>query len=220
MTDRLCGLRALTRRVLRDRGGLALIEFAYVTPVFLLFSLTGIELTNFVITRMRISQIALHLADNSSRVGEGTMLEAKKIREKDINDILTGAGLSAGEMELYKKGRVIISSLEPVASPNPTKKYKIGWQRCRGDLTSHASSYGEAGKSSGTNMNGMGPAGHQVTAPDDGGTMFVEVYYEYKPIIATAYVPKPITEVASMMIRDRRDMTKVYNDEKVSKATC
>lgn len=221
MIDRLLHARGLLRRLRDDTRGLALLEFAFFVPIFLTMCLAGTELTNYIITRMRISQIALHLSDNAARMGAGSMLAAKTISESDINDVLVGAGWQSGELDLFKNGRVIISSVEPMANPNTNKRYKIGWQRCRGDKTTHVSQFGVAGQPSGTNLTGVGPTGQKITAPDDGGTMFVEVFYEYQPIVKTSLSPSTtMTEVASMMIRDRRDMTTIYNAEKVAKSTC
>lgn len=205
----------------RDTSGLALLEFALTLPLLLTMGLTGAEITNYIITKMRISQIALHLADNAARIGSGSQLQAKTITETDINDLLTGAQLQSGELDLVANGRVIISSLEPVANPNTTNKYKIGWQRCKGAKTSKTSSYGVAGQSSGLNMTGMGPAGRQAFAPDGGSTIFVEVYYEYTPLIRTSLSPDTqMTEIASMMVRDRRDLSQIYNAENATKSLC
>lgn len=207
----------LAHRLRHDASGLALLEFGLILPIFLVMSLTGAELTNYIITRMRISQIALHLADNAARVGSGSMLQAKTISESDINDLLTGAGYQAGELNLYKQGRVMISSVEPMASPNTDNRYKIAWQRCRGDKP-YDSPYDNVL----TNISGgVGPAGRQVTAPDNGATMFVEVYYQYTPLVRTSLSPSTeIKEIASMMVRDRRDTTQIYNVEKAAKSTC
>ena len=62
-------------------------------------------------------------------------------------------------------------------------------------------------------MAGIGPAARQVTVALTGGaTMFVEVYYVYKPLLLNIIAPSgPITEVASMAVRDRRDLSQVYN---------
>jgi len=191
-------------RALRsDTSGLALLEFAFMLPIFLTISLTGAEVTNYVITKMRVSQIALHLADNAARVGTGSQLEAKTVTEADINDLLVGAQYQSGELDLFANGRVILSSVEPVASPNTTNKFKIRWQRCKGNKTSHASTYGVAGD---TNLDGMGPANRKAMAPEDGVAMFVEVYFEYKPLVKMSLSPSAnMTEIASMMVRDRRD---------------
>ena len=199
---RLHGARATLRRLARDVRGLALLEFAFILPMFLVLSLTGAELTNYIIVRMRVSQLALQLADNAARIGSGSQLQAKTIAETDINDLLTGAGLQAGELDLYGRGRVMISSLEPMASPNTSGQYKIAWQRCRGSKV-----YDSPYDNTTTNISGgIGPAGQKVTAPDYGVTMFVEVAYNYQPLVKTSLSPSSdIKEFASMMVRDRRD---------------
>lgn len=192
-------LRTLITRFRRDTSGLALLEFAFSLPIFLTMALTGAELTNYIITRMRVSQIALQVADNAARIGSGSQLEAKTITEADINDLLTGAGLQAGELNLLTQGRVIVSSLEP--DPDNAGKYTIRWQRC-GGLKAPESRFGKAGDK---NLAGIGPA-PQITAPADGVTMFVEVFYTYQPLVKTSLSPSTsMDEIASMMVRDRRD---------------
>lgn len=190
------------RALARDRSGVALLEFALTLPVLLTMGLAGAELANYIITKMRISQIALHLADNAARIGTGSQLQAKTISEADINDLLTGADLQSGELKLLTNGRVILSSIEP--STVNTANSRIRWQRCKGSKT-WPSSYGTVANR--TNVTGIGPAGRQVAAPTDGVTMFVEVYYAYTPLIRTPYSPDSFTEIASMMVRDRRDTT-------------
>lgn len=217
--SRLRTMPRLARALAADRSGLAMIEFAYMLPVMLMLCLTGAELCNYVTVRMRVSQLALHIADNAARIGTGSQLTAKTISETDINDLLTGAGLQADTLNLYTNGRVILSDLEPVASPNTNSKYKIGWQRCRG-MKVHASTYGNAGD---TNLSGMGPSGRQAFAPDDSATMYVEVYYEYQPLVGRGYIASNLltmTETASMVVRDRRDLTQIYNTEGATSSSC
>lgn len=209
--------RSLPARLRRNASGVAIIEFAMILPAVVLMCLTGAEITNFTITKMRVSQVALHIADNAARIGSGDLLAEKKITESDINDLLTGAGLQAGELDLYTRGRVVISDLEPVASPNTSNRYKIVWQRCRGAKT-YAPAYGTAGQ---TNLTGMGPTGRQATAQDRGATMYVEVAYDYKPLVGASIVPAAtFVEVATMMVRDKRDLTQVYNTEAATVSGC
>jgi hypothetical protein len=216
MTTRL--LSSL-RRLRRDRGGAALLEFGFILPVFALMGAGGAELTNYITVRMRVSQLALQLADNAARIGTGSQLAPKTISEQDINDLLTGADLQAGDLNLYTRGRVIISSLEPVKDSNP-QKYVIRWQRCRG--IAHASGFGTAGT---TQIDGMGPPGRQVIAPKEGVTMFVEVYYQYRSLLPSYIsMPTDMTQYASLMVRDRRDTTGgtngVYQVSGVTPSTC
>lgn len=215
-------LGAFARRLGRDTSGLALLEFAFSMPILLTLSLSGAELANYVVTRMRISQVALHIADNAARIGAGSQLEAKKINDAQINDLLTGAGLQAGELGLFDNGRVIISSVEP--DPNHSGKSRIRWQRCKGSQASLQSQY-TAGAD---NLAGVGPTGRTVSAPANGVTMYVEVRYLYQPIVSGAIAPSTeIKEVASMMVRDRRDTSDgtghpdgVYEVNGVPPASC
>jgi len=210
-------LRRRLRALIADTSAVAYVEFALTLPVFMTMALGGAEIAHFVTTKMRVSQLALHIADHSARIGAGTPLAAKQISELQINDALTGAGVQSGSLNLFTNGRVIISSLEPVANPNPTDRYKIGWQRCRG-VKNRPSSYGAAGD---TNLTGMGPAGRQIEAPEGGATMFVEIYYEYQPLISASLAPATsFTEIGAMPVRDRRDLTQIYNSEAVQASTC
>lgn len=213
----ISNLRRRLARLRDDTSGLALLEFAFSLPIVLVMSLTGAEITNYIVTKMRISQISLHLADNAARIGAGSQLQAKTISETQINDLLTGAQLQSGDLDLYRNGRVIISSIEPVANPNSNNKYKITWQRCKGEKA-HLSTYGVAGD---TNIDGIGPPNRMAIAVDSGAAMFVEVYYEYKPLIKSSLAPSPnMIEIASMMVRDRRDLSNIYNTENAPVASC
>jgi Flp pilus assembly pilin Flp len=212
-------MMATLKRLRRDTGGVALMEFAFIFPVVIVLAMTGSELTNYIITRMRISQIALHIADNAARMGKGSLLSAKTISEADINDVFIGAQMQSGEIDVKKNGRIILSDLEPVANPNPTNKYKIVWQRCYGDKTTRASTYGTAGQ---TDLDGIGPTNQKVTATDDNATMFVEVYYVYRPLIGLGTLSPSTTmaEIASMSVRDRRDLSRIYNSEGATVSSC
>ena len=206
------------RTLIADTSAVAYVEFALTLPVFMSMALGGAEIANFVTTKMRVSQLALHIADHSARIGSGTPLAAKQISELQINDALTGAGVQAGNLGLFSNGRVIISSLEPVAGFDPDDPlYEIGWQRCRG-VKDHESTYGDDGD---TDLAGMGPAGRQITAPEGGATMFVEIYYEYQPLISARLAPETsFVEIGAMPVRDRRDLSQVYNSEGATVADC
>lgn len=203
----------LPRRLGRDRSGVAMVEFAYTLPIFVLLMLAGTETANYTITRMRVSQLALQIADNAARMGTGTQFQAKTINESDINDIFVGAQKQGGKLDLLTNGRIILSDLEADGT-----NYTIKWQRCYG-AKAHASAYGTQGQ---TGLAGIGPATRQITIAQPGGaTMFVEVYYDYKPLLVHAAAPGgPITEVAGMAVRDRRDLSQVYNTNGASVAAC
>ena len=208
--------------LVRNESGLAAVEFALTAPIVMAMFLAGAEVTNYAITKLRISQIALHVADNASRIGTNSLLTSPQISETQINDLLIGANLQAGALSLSTRGRVILSSLEPVANPNTTSRFRIRWQRCFGGK-SYPSSYGVQGD---TNKTNMGPTGQAVTAPDSGGVMFVEVAYDYRPLISARFVPTTvIKDIAAMTVRDDRDYagnggTGIYNSENAIPSSC
>jgi len=218
-------IRAARRRLHRliaDRSGLALTEFALTAPIVLGIFLAGAEITNYAITKLRVSQAALHVADNGSRIGTNSLLTAPQISETQINDLLIGANLQAGNISLQQHGRVIISSLEPMANPNTSGQYRIRWQRCFG-AKSFSSSYGSQGD---TNLTGMGPTGQRATAPEGGGVIFVEIAYDYQPLFSASLVPATtIHDIAAMTVRDDRDYggndgAGVYNKESATPSSC
>jgi hypothetical protein len=55
--------------------------------------------------------------------------------------------------------------------------------------------------------------------------MFVEIAYDYQPLIARLFIPQnQITAVAAMTVRDQRDYgggtNGIYNNENVVASTC
>ena len=214
----LTSMLAALRRLRGDQSGLALIEFAYSLPIMITMVMYGTELTNYTTTKMRVSQVALHVADNAARMGTGQLLSLKTISETQINDVFTGANLQAGKLNILQNGRIIISSVEPVVSPNLLGTYKIAWQRCKGAKV-YNSSYGTP--LTALAVAGVGPTGRQVTAPNYGATMFVEISYTYQPLITAMFAPKTtITEIAAMTVRDDRNLTIIYNTEGAIAAGC
>ena len=211
-------MRKLLRKLNQDKAAVAMTEFAMATPLLMTVGLYGIETTNLAMTHMRISQVTIQIADNASRIGDTTTLQNRKIYENDINDLLVGADVHAGQAtDLFEHGRVIISSLETVPGETPTRQY-IHWQRCKGKQNVN-SSYGfegdgEVGKPA---ITGMGPSGSQVRAPSGGAVMFVEVSYEYQPIITDALISdNTITSYSAFIVRDDRDLTDIYQRDAIN----
>jgi len=209
-----------TGRLVRDKSGLALLEFAFSMPLVLMIGLYGIETANLALTNMKVSQIALNLADNASRVGLLNNSNIEQLREIDMNDVLQATRNQGDSIDLTTNGRVIVSSLET----DSTGTQRIHWQRCVGlkKGTGYDSSYGTTIVTAGTDTqpsnagtlapNGMGDPGQQVNAPTKGGVMFVEVNYLYQPVVGNwLFGAARIHYVASYVVRDNRDFTQLYN---------
>jgi Flp pilus assembly protein TadG len=225
----------LVRSFKRDRSGVAMLEFAFALPLVLGVSCYGLEIANVALLNLRVSQVALALADNSSRVGVYAS-GGQQLREVDVDDILAATKYQGSSINLTTNGRIILSSLENVPQPyDPTGPVqRIHWQRCLGAKsgTGYDSSYGTTSTTAGTSAlqsdagtavpNGMGNAGAQVIAPSGSGVMFVEVNYLTKPLFGSFLVsPTRIHYVASFIVRDSRDYSQLFNTGAgATKMTC
>jgi hypothetical protein len=204
--------RRLLRRLKRDTAAVAMTEFALAAPLMLTVGLYGLEMANYAIVHMEISQSAMHVADNASRVGDTSTLVDRKIYEADLNDLLYGVDLQAGDkIDLMEYGRVIVSSLEVDPDDHTGTQQYIHWQRCMGKK-GFSSSYGEEGDGKGDpSFIGMGPAGEEVIAMPGEAVIFVEISYTYQPIVTDAFLTnREITVFSSFNVRDSRDITQIY----------
>ena len=201
---------------------MALIEFALSLPILLTAGLWGAEVAHKALMQMRISQIAVLIADNASRVGENSLLGEVKLYEADINDVLLGAQIQGGtDFGLYERGRVILSSLEVV--PETEDRQYIHWQRCMGKRR-ESSWYGDEGQGIGSSFPGMGPLGEEIQAVQGEAVMFVQVVYEYEPLFAELFVETTtLAATAAFNVRQNRDLSQIYQrdpDDPDPIATC
>ena len=208
LARRLLALAPTAARLARDGRAAVLVEMAFAIPFLVLIGFAGMEIANLTLVNTRISQIGLSAADNASRIAFGSNLSQPQVRELDINEVFTGVAEQAGGLDFAQHGRIILSSLER----NSDGGQWIHWQRCYGSLD-FDSSYGPQGTGkTGTDFKGMGPEDNEVTAAAGTAVMFVEVSYEYQPLLYGKWLgPRTIHSTAAFNIREGRDLSKVYN---------
>ncbi len=208
MIARLIRIRRAMARLWRDCRATVMVEMAFAIPFLVLVGFAGLEIANLTLTKTRISQIGLSAADNASRIAFGSALSQPSIREIDINEVFTGVEEQAKGLNFATNGRIILSSLEQNADDGQW----IHWQRCYGTLNV-ASEYGRQGTGeTGTDFAGMGPAGKEVTAATGTAVMFVEIVYDYEPLLyGKALGKQRIRSTAAFNIREGRDLSQVYN---------
>lgn len=191
-------------QIWQDASGMALIEFAMTLPIFMGLGFYGVEVSNLAITQMKMSQIALNMADNASRVGSlDSNLSAKKILESQLNDVFQAADIQSGNIDVFGQGRLVLSSLEMNAEGGQT----VRWQRCKGYLGKE-SAYGDEGDgTTGKGFLGMGPPADRIAATPGNAVMFVELYYEYSPLFGEMFMePKILRQEAAYTVRDKREL--------------
>ena len=197
-------------RLVSDQSGLALTEFALSLPILMMLSVSFVELASYINAHMRVSQIALSVADNTGRVRQ-------TIDITDVDASMIGARISGENINFANHGRVILSMVEPNGRPSPNTGQKITWQRCFG-LKNAASSYGAegAGATNATYVAGFGPTGNKIAAGTGEGLMFVEVVYDYQTIfpvgdaLVNSLAGKTIRSTAAYPVRERTNNT-LYN---------
>lgn len=202
MIGRMLPRPARSRRLGRDRSGVAMTEFALCLPLMVTLVMYGMEMVHFAFAAQKVGDIATLSADSISRIRAG-------ISEGDVTETLTGVASLGGSIDFAQNGRIIVSSVMPVmdASGNTVTNQKIRWQRCYGSLTSSASGYGAQDALLGTE--GIGPAGppvRKVAAIAGSELIFVEVAYVYQPLISNALfggTPRTLSTIASMSVRER-----------------
>ncbi|PBN43677.1 TadE/TadG family type IV pilus assembly protein [Sphingobium sp. D43FB] len=203
MTRKLFTLPHRPRRLREDDRGVAMIEFAFSLPVLLILCMAGLETANLALAHMRLSQIAMLVADNAARV-------RTSIDEADVNEIMVGAELTSDKLGLQQHGRIILSSLEPNGLTGPNEGQTIRWQRCWG-AGAFPSSYGVAGDGAtdASLKDGMGPgptAATKITSGTGTAVMFVEVAYTYQPLVTNdLFGPKVIRYTSAFNVRERTD---------------
>jgi hypothetical protein len=187
-----------------DASGISMVEFALVLPLLVGLGMAGMEIAHLASVNMQISQIALSVADNASRLGQSdNSAVAPTVRDADVGAVLGGAMRQGESLDFEKYGRIVLSSLEldegDPAVTSDDKQY-IHWQRCAGDLDNQ-SSYGVENDT----VTGIGRAA--LTANSKQAVMFAEVFYRYQPLFAGFLVDDmQFRKEAAFIVRDDRDL--------------
>jgi len=186
--------------IVEDTSGLALLEFAFTAPVMLLIGLAGMETANLAVAHLQVSQIAMLVADNASRV-------RSSIDEADIREIFTGAHLTGDAIDFSPNARIILSNLEQNGESGSSAGQWIRWQRCYGGNASYVSSYGveNDGKTDSSLAAGIGPVGNKISASGSTAVNFAEVIYDYEPLVSDRFFGDTVIRYESAFVVRERD---------------
>lgn len=207
-------LKTLKRRLKDDTAGVAMVEFALIAPVMAMLIVGGLELANFAVTHMRVSEIANTVSDNAGRVTNG-------MDEANVYEIFAGAGVLGKPIDFEAKGRVVLSSLQENGQSGNAKGQKIEWQRCWGNQAI-SSSYGAEGKGKNDKSleNGMGKSGRRIKSENGNAVMFAEVSYKYSPLFLNGFIQaQTIRYETAFNVRDSDNRT-ISNAQGLAKMGC
>lgn len=202
------------RRLRRDETGLAFIEFAFAGPIFVVLVCGGLEVANLVIAHMRVSHMAMTVADNAGRTTSG-------IDEANIYEVIAGAELIAEPLGFEPNGRLVLSSLEPNGQSGSDAGQMIRWQRCWGDLDVDPA-YGEEGDGEDDDsiVDGLGVTGRKIVAGQGTAVMFVEVTYVYQPLLAGEFITPPTIRYETAFNVRGRQNNAITNTQNLATMDC
>jgi Flp pilus assembly pilin Flp len=202
-------------RLRADEQGLAFVEFALVAPVLLFLILGGLEVVNYALAQLKVNQIAMTVADNAGRVTTG-------IDEANVYEVFAGADVIGKSMNFQQNGRIVLSSLQDNEQKGNKHGQMINWQRCWGDRGT-APAYGTEGigRDDDSLEEGMGAAGNKITSIPGTAVMFVEVSYDYQPLLSSPVMPisGTIRRESAFNVRGRQN-NDISNTQGLSKLTC
>jgi hypothetical protein len=184
-----------------DERGVALTEFALTLPLFLILMMGGLEVTNLALVHLRLNHIAESTADNASRV-------RSQMDENDVEEIFAGLQKEGAPIDFDNKGDVVLSSVEDNKQTGAKKGQTIRWQRCHGKKK-NPPKYGKEGKGKSDNAlkDGIGPPGKQVGAQPGTAVMFVEVSYDYQPMIFERLIgSRKLRYESAFNVRERTEL--------------
>ncbi len=200
-------IRRLFSKLWRASGGTAVIEFAISLPILITLGMFGSEIAYMAVVNLQVSQIALSVADNASRLGQTeNSAVAPTITETGVDSVMNGAITQGAMIDLQTNGRVILTSLE--YDTGEEKQY-IHWQRCVGDL-SKTSDYGNDSTHNGltgTDITGLGSGTQKVSVAENSAVMFVEVFYRHEGLFGTLFINNmEMKREGAFIIRDDRNL--------------
>lgn len=206
-------MRRRTRDLRECRSGVSVVEFALALPVVMATAVGGLECANVALAHLRVSQIATTTADTAARV-------LTQMDETDIAEVFAGVDVMGNRIDFAANGRVVISDLEDNGKTGGTAGQMIRWQRCYGSLNV-APSYGRqgAGTNDATLKTGLGPTGKKIVAGANTAVMFVEVTYDYQPLVYDILNVGQIRYEAAFNVRERTSFN-ITNTTNMTRRTC
>lgn len=199
--------RQVAKALYNNDSGISVVEFAFALPFLIGAGMYGVEVAYMTSVNMQVSQLAISVADNASRLGQTeNSAVAPTIAEKDVDAVMFGAMTQGEQFGFEQNGRVILSSLER----HDNGRQYIHWQRCGGELDKESNYGNDTNRNglTGTPLPGLGEPGRRVTARPNQAVMFVEVFYTYQPLFGNMFVSeRSFQHDAAFIVRDDRNLS-------------
>ncbi len=172
-------LRRGLRRLIGDREGVSLIEFAFVAPVLVSLLIGSFEIARFVLLNQKLNRLASNTSDLVTR-SETMSLE-------EIDNIFAAGEYITAPFRMGNKGVVFITSVSN-PGPNDTSPPVVNWQENNNAAAPFSSEIGTEG--------GLAtlPAGVTLRVGQD--IIVSEVIYDFEPIMFADMTDKQLYHVS------------------------
>jgi Flp pilus assembly protein TadG len=160
---------ALLRRLWHDRGGVSLVEFALVVPIFSLMILGGTEIARYLLLNQKLDRLATQVSDLTS--------QEVSVTSSDLSNIFDASLNVAWPFNIQSNGVVIVSSIGQVSGQT-----RVLWQRsCPGSGCSWTTTQTATSRVGTQGNTATMPTGFTVSATDN--VIVTEVYYSFTPFL-------------------------------------
>ncbi|MEH6630225.1 MAG: TadE family protein [Halopseudomonas aestusnigri] len=156
-------IRKALRRLRRCERGVALVELAFVLPIFLIFLTGTIEMTRYVWINHKILRLTAEISD--------LVTQSPNMSVTEINVLFEVANFIIEPFDIQTNGVIIVSSVSGTGEDPP----QVNWRQCGGGNLSVAGIVGAE------NTDAIIPNGLAVDPLDN--IIIAEVYYDYEPLM-------------------------------------
>lgn len=158
---------------IRNRSGVAMLEFAMMAPVLLLLAAGSFEVARYALILQKLDRIVGTLSDLVTRSGSATMTEM------EISNILDSALYMAQPFDISGDSMMVLTSVVGRAGQAPV----ILSQRVQGSVAGGQSAVGTVVDEDATLPPAFPDAGSGETLSDGENLIVAEIIYNYKPYL-------------------------------------
>ena len=162
----------MMKRFRRSQDGLAYLEFALCLPFLIALLMGSIEVSRYILIAQKVDKTASTLSDIIS--------QGKTISTTDLNNMIYASSQVMSPYSMGTNGYVIVSSVKQTGAYNSGNPARVDWQ------------YTSSGTNGAwTQTSQIGSVGYAAALPggmtlnDKDNVIVTELFYNYKPLIAT-----------------------------------
>lgn len=165
-------MSTLIKRIVADRRGALIAEFAAALPVLVLLLLAGVEVSRFALLQQKLDRLATSMGD--------LVAQAESLTGPELDQLFLASEHITWPFDVETQGVVIISSIGMPSGGAPGSTI-INWQRKGGGSLAATSELGAPSQAATL------PTGLQVGQNQT--IIAAEVFFDFKPLFVSAIVP-------------------------------